>query len=395
MHLKAQFAQLSTLLVTLGLGLAPAARPVQAGIIVYEDEDGPTRVEVGGRIQIQYLSTDAIGEERRDEVFFRRLRPYILATVTENWIGKIQIDFGRAIDADEVAIKDAYIQYTGWNNLKLTIGNAKPFFSREFLTSSKRQQTVERGFVGDHNFATPDRALGFKLEGRNDSQKVTWGISAGAQHHDPDARRIDFDTPVNTKADWNEGLLASGRIDFHPRGFIKFDQGDFHSDQLKYNFSLAAFSWSNDGDVNVYTGDDGTSLSDSKADLDSSTGLEVSAGLRGHGWSFDAEYQLIRAETVVSDFNGGVYVGGGTDIDEFQIEGGYMLPNVNMEVVGKWETQDADGFEDTWEATEIGLNYFWNQHKTKVQFTYRMGRNVLGVADSETNSFFMQWQFVF
>jgi len=393
--MKAQFGQLSILLATLGLGLATAPPPASAGIVVYEEEDGPKKVEVGGRIQVQYLSTDAIGEERRDEVFFRRLRPYILATVTENWIGMIQVDFGIAIEGDEVAIKDAYMQYSGWENLKLTIGNAKPFFGREFLASSKRQQTVERGFVGNHNFGTPDRALGFSLAGQNESRKITWGVSAGAEHHDPDARRLDLDTPVNRMEDWNQGLLVTARADFHPNGFMAFDQGDFHTDEIKYNFSVAAYSWSNDGDNNSYTDDDGMSLSDSRADVDSATGFELSAGLRGHGWSFDAEYHRISADTVVSDFTGGIYVGGSTDIDEFQIEGGYMLPNVKMEIVGRWETQDADGFENAWTATDVGLNYFFNKHKIKVQLTYRMGKNVLGVADSETNSFFMQWQFVF
>ncbi len=393
--MKALSAQLSTFLATFGLSLALAPQPARAGIVVYEDEDGPTKVEVGGRIQIQYLNLSPTGEESVDSIFFRRLRPYILATVTENWIGKIQVDFGKSLDANEVAVKDAYMQYTGWHNLKLTIGNAKPLFSREFLASSKRQQTVERGFVGDHNFGTPDRALGFKLEGQNESRKITWGASFGGQRHDPDARRIDFDTPANQDTDWNEGLLASARIDFHPNGFMKFDQSDFHTDEFKWNVSLAAFSWNNDGDNNTYSDEDGGSLNDSKADLDASTGFEVSAGLRGHGWSFDAEYNKLTGDTVVEDFTGGIYIDGSTDMDKFQVEGGYMLPNANLEIAGKWQFQEADGHETRWEATEIGLNYFLNEHKLKVQLTYRMGRNVFGVDGDDADSIFLQWQFVF
>ena len=38
------------------------ALPAAAGIVVYEEEDGPKKVEVGGRIQIQYVNTDAVGE---------------------------------------------------------------------------------------------------------------------------------------------------------------------------------------------------------------------------------------------------------------------------------------------------------------------------------------------
>ncbi len=373
--------------------LVSLASPAAAGVVVYE-EDGK-KIEIGGRIQLQYASTDAVGDQTRDQVFFRRLRPYIAGTVTENWWGKIQFDFGKSVDSDEIAVKDAFMQYLGWDNMKFTIGNSKTPFSREFLASSKRQQTVERGFVGDHNFGTPDRQLGFKLEGNNDNKHVTWALALGAQHHDPDARRIDFDTPVNNKSDWNEGVVVAGRVDFHPWGHVKFDQGDFHSDEVKFNFSLAAFTWTNDDDNNTYTNALGLSTSSSKADLDSAEGFEISAGLRGRGLSIDAEYQLISADTLDSSFTGGVYRDGTTDLDKFQIEGGYMLPGNRFELVAAWEMLDADNYQDTWEATELGVNYFWNKHKTKVQFTYRMGENLLGVSGDDTDTLFVQFQYVF
>jgi hypothetical protein len=368
--------------------------PATAGIEVYES--GDKFIEIGGRIQIQYLRTEPDDGEARDQVFFRRLRPYIAGSVTKNWSGKIQFDFGKSIDGDEVAIKDAYMQYKGWKNKTLTIGNSKTPFSREFLTSSKRQQTVERGFVGDHNFGTPDRQLGLRLEGQNSSKKITYMVAVGSEHHDPDVRRMDFDTPVNNKEDWNEGLVVAGRIDFHPMGFMKFDQGDFRSDEWKSNFSVGFFSWSNDDDNNTYTDSTtGQSTSSSKADLDSAEGLELSAGVRGKGVSVDAEFNLVSGDTVDSGFTGGIYRGGTTDLDQFQIEGGYMLANTPIELVGKWETLDADNYEDSWNATELGVNYFWNEHKVKVQFTYRLGENVFGVRGSDRDTAFLQWQFVF
>ncbi len=377
-----------------GCALVASLAPPADGGIVVSDKDGK-KLEIGGRIQLQYLSTDAAGGDTEDTIFFRRLRPYIAGSVTENWWGKIQFDFGKSIDGNEVAIKDAYMQYKGWNNLTLTIGNSKTPFSREFLTSSKRQQTVERGFVGDHNFGSPDRQLGLKLEGHNASKKVTYAFAVGAEHVDPDVRRIDFDTPVNNASDWNEGLILAGRVDFHPRGFMKFDQGDFHSDEVKFNFSLAAFTWENDGDNNTLTAADGSSTSSSKADLDSAEGFEISAGLRGRGVSIDVEYDLISGDTVDPSFTGGVHQGGSTDLDKFQIEGGYMFRGNSFEIVGKWEFLDADNYQDAWEATEVGLNWFWSKHKAKVQFTYRMGENVFGVRGDDIDSTFVQFQYVF
>ncbi len=368
------------------------AAPATAGVVVYEE--GDKKVELGGRIQLQYVNVDD-GAESQDEVFFRRMRPYIAGTVSKDWWGKFQFDFGKSIDGNEVAIKDAYMQYKGWDNMTLTIGNSKTPFSREFLTSSKRQQTVERGFVGDHNFGTPDRQLGFKLEGQNESKKVTWAAAFGGQQIDPDARRLDFDTPVNNSADWNEGVVVAGRIDFHPKGFMKFDQGDFHSDETLYNFSLGFFTWTNDDDNNTYTDAAGNSTSSSKADVDSSDGFELSAGIRGHGFSADAEYQVVSADTVDTSFTGGAFLNGSTDFDKYQVEAGYMFTGNKFELAGKVESIDADNYQTAWEAKEVALNYFWNKHKVKVQFVYRMDENVFGVQGDDLDTALMQWQFVF
>ncbi len=373
---------------------ATLAAPAAAGVVVYEE--GDKKIEIGGRVQIQYLRIDPDDGEATDQIFFRRLRPYISGTVTKDWVGKIQFDFGKTLDGDEVAVKDAYMQYTGWRSMELTIGNSKTPFSREFLTSSKRQQTVERGFVGDHNFGTPDRQLGFRLEGHNDSKKVNWALALGGEQHDPDVRRMDLDSPANNAADWNEGLVIAGRIDFHPRGQMKFDQGDFHSDSFKSSFSVAVFSWTNDDDNNTRTDPvTGLSTSSSKADLDSAEGFELSAGVRGKGLSLDAEYQLISGDTVDPTFSGGIYRSGTTDLDKMQIEGGYMLEGSPVELVAAFEALDADNYETSWDATELGVNYFWNRHKVKVQFTYRMGQNVFGVRGDDADTGLLQWQFVF
>ena len=150
-----------------------------AGIVVHED--GDKKIEIGARVQVQYHMEDPDGGESSDELFFRRLRPYIQGSVSKNWLAKVQFDVGKASGDNEVAIKDAWIRYTGWDGLKLTIGNQKMPFSREFLTSSKRQQLVERTFVGDHNYGTPDRMIGFRLDGASDSKKVTWGYRPGSR----------------------------------------------------------------------------------------------------------------------------------------------------------------------------------------------------------------------
>jgi len=370
------------------------ALPTQAGVVVYEE--GDKKIEIGARIQIQYLRIDPDGADSQDDFFFRRLRPYVKGTVTENWLGKIQLDFGESEESDELKIKDAYARYLGIANNTITLGNSKAPFSREFLASSKRQQLVERSFTGDHNFGSPARQLGVRWDGQIENKKITYAACIGAQNHDPGVNRMDFGSPVNNQSDWNQGWLGAARIDFHPLGFAKFDQADFHSEALRFNFSLAGFSWSNDEDNNSLTDPlTGLATDPDKVDLDSAVGLGVSAGLRGHGFSADAEYQQISADTVDSEFTGGLYRNGTTDLNIFAIEGGYMIPGISLELVGGWDSFDADNYQSKFERTSIGLNWYWNKHKAKLQTTYRMVKNFLGSKGADQDVVMVQMQFVF
>ncbi|NHZ73831.1 MAG: hypothetical protein GWP16_05120, partial [Nitrospirae bacterium] len=376
------FTRLSTTLIAMCVAIVSVAPvPSSAGIKVYED--GDKFIEIGGRIQLQYLyfsESPAEGEgESADTIFFRRIRPYIAGSVTKNWWGKIQFDFGKALDSNEVALKDGYMQYIGFKNHKIFIGNAKSVFSREYLASSKRQQTVERWFVGQHNFGNPDRMLGFRIDGNTDSKRFEYKLNVGGESFDPDNRRMDFDTPANDAGDFNLGWVAAGRVTFYPKEPIKRDQGDFTRGSFNYAVEAAAFAWTNNEEDLTYTDVvDGLQVcnNDKKCDLDNANGWELSGGLRGHGLSVDLEYNQIFGEMVAKNVNSGMYVDGETTIKKWQLEGGYMLGNLPLEFVYKRDSMDTDGYAKKWYANDIGINYFFNQHKAKVQVLYRMESNV-------------------
>lgn len=366
------------------------AVPASAGIVVYED--GDKFVEIGFRVQFQYHRTDTDGGPSEDEFFFRRLRPYIEGTVTENWEGKLQFDLGKAEDTNEVAVKDAYMMYKGFENLELYIGNTNTPFSREMLTSSKKQHLVERTFTGDHNYGSPDRQLGFRLDGHNESNKIEYSVALGSESVDPDAARLDFDSPVNRNSDFNDGIVIAGRVDFHPLGYLEKNQHAF-SRERKFTIGLAVFSWTNDDDNNTYT-DGGVSTSSSKADVDSADGFEVSAAFRAAGWSIDAQINTLSADLVDDGFTGGLFRNGTTDLDVTSLEGGYMFPNNRFELVGGFESLDADNYQDSWDRTSFGFNTFWNKEKVKLGVTFRQNSNVDGVRNADADELFVQWQFV-
>ena len=380
-----------------GFMIVAVVGPTGAGVVVYEE--GEKRIEIGGRIQLQYLSSDPAGGSSTDDLFFRRLRPYVQGTVTKDWLAKIEFDLGKANDSDEVAIKDAYVQYGGWKNHKITVGSAKTPFSRKNLTSSKRHQLVETNFAGDHNFGSPDRQLGLRLDGQALDRKITYAAALGSEEHDPAIGKLDFESPTNTQSDWNQGVVVAARIDYHPRGLMKFDQGDFRSDDWKYSFSAAAFNWSNDDDNNTFTDSttgmvNAAGLTAGKVDLDRANGIELSAGIRGNGLSADVENQMIDADTVDPAFTGGLYLNGTADLHIMAVEAGYMF-HKKVEVVAGWDSMDTDNFTDGVRRTSVGLNWFLNQHKTKLQTTFRSWENVGGVTGVDLDELFAQFQFVF
>jgi len=366
--------------------VATATPRAEAAGVTYQD--GDKYVKLGGRIQLQYHMADPDGGEKTDAMFFRRLRPYIEGSVHKDWVGKFQFDLGKAEDDDEISIKDAYLQYKGIDGLKITIGNANFPFSRELLASSKTQQLVERTFVGDHNYGTPDRNLGIHLTGEAAEKKLTYGFSVAQASVDPSTSKIDFDTPVNRDGDFHDGWMIGGRVDFHPLGYLKMEQGDFKR-EVKATIGVAAYTWSNDKDTYgaVPPADSG---------LDTVNGFEVSGAFRGAGFSVDAEYNLFQAEVFNETFTGGLYQNGETDLENLAVEAGYMVVPMMLELIAGYEAQDADNYAEAWNRTSVGANYFFSKnHDIKLQATYRMGENLGGTKDKDEDELFVQMQYVF
>jgi len=359
----------------LASGLATAAG------IKFVDAEGHW-LKIGGRVQLQYHTMDPSTGTSTEEVLLRRLRPYIQGG-DESWHAKIQWDMGKS-SGD---LRDAYFAHTGWSWGTVYVGNYTTPFSREGLTSSKQMQFVERTLAGDHNYGVSDRQAGIHLVG-SESDTMTWAMSVAKAAIDPDNGRIDFDTVVSleTGEDWSEGSLVGWRLEYHPQGLAPYAQGDF-GDELKTVFGLAGYNWQSDGN--------NQDAERENKDLEEVTGIELSGGLRGGGFSFDAEYNIIDALLVETDITDGLYQDSRTTLNIFAIKGGYMVLPGKVEVVAGYDTQNADGYDKNWTQTSIGANYFVRNHDIKYQLTYRMGENVDGEAGSDLDELFVQAQYMF
>ncbi len=386
-----------------GLCLTPSV--AAAGITVYQE--GDKFVKIGGRIQLQYHYEDPdhadplVSDDSSDDLFFRRFRVYVEGGLYKDWSGKFQWEMGKAKDDDELQVKDAFMQYTGVRNLKIRLGNNDFAFSREYLTSTKRLQLVERPFTGDHNYGVPDKNLGLHFIGHAAGKKITYGASAASASIDPDVKKLDFDTPVNRDDDFNEGWMAGGRVEFHPLGEIKYAQGDFDRD-VKFAVGAGAYRWSNDDDNNTYTKDDGTLEGEAfedgnlvKVDVDDVTGAEASASFRGYGLSIDGQYNSYEADSVVSNVTAGIFENGEADLESYSVKGGYMVIPSRLELAAGYQVLDADTYAEEWTRTSFGLNWFIKKHDIKLQLTHRVGENVDGVKDEDLDEAFLQAQYIF
>lgn len=386
-------------LAVIFMTLAPALVSA-SGITVYKD--GDKYVKLGGRMQLQYHMSDpdtgSSSDTTTDELFFRRFRPYIEGSLHKDWMGKFQWDMAKAKtagDDDEVSVEEAYFRYKGFKNVDVTIGNYVFPFSRENITSSKEKQLVEPPFTGNHDYGTPANNAGIHLTGHIMEKKlVTWGLSAASACIDPDNTKLDFDTPVNRKVDFNQGWIVGGRIDYHPFGELKFSQGDF-ARELKATIGVGAFNWSNDDDNNTYTNAAGVSTSATKADIDSVTAFEISGALRYAGFSIDAEYNLFNVDTIDPTVTNGIYKNGTTDLKNWSVCGGYMIVRDIIELVAAYESQDADNYAEAWNRVDLGVNWFLKKQDIKLQLTYRMGESVNGIKNNDLNELYVQAQYVF
>jgi hypothetical protein len=318
-----------------------------------------------------------------DDLDFRRLRPY-LAFERGAWEGIIQVDFA----GSNHAIKDAFITYKGNDWGKLAVGNHTVPFAREQITSSKRQQLVERTFVGDHDFGVPDRQMGVSLAGVQRAN-LQWALGAFKAGIDPSINKLDFVTTADNAAEY-DGNLFGGRLDWYPRGGFKMAQGDFgNTDPLLIGLGANAYIWRNDDDRVV----------DPASDYDAIDGVGIDLAVRWRGLSVDAAYQHFSTKTLDAGFTGGMIENGEGDFATWAIEGGYMIVPDHLELTAAYQVLDVDALADKDSRFSVGVNYFFDAHNTKLQLTYEAGDSVFDVdgntiRGADQNRLFLQLQHV-
>lgn len=136
-------------------------------------------VKFGGRLQIDTALYDEDRTELGSGTELRRARLFAAGNLDEDWAYKAQFDFA----GDEIAGKDLFLRYSGFDSATVTLGNQKVPFSLDELTSSKYLTFMERALP--NAFATGRRiginvqrnAEGYTLAGMAYGQSVTDSVN--------------------------------------------------------------------------------------------------------------------------------------------------------------------------------------------------------------------------
>lgn len=120
-------------------------------------------LSLGGRIQADYVYYDEDNIDMGSGTEIRRTRLFASGDIADDWKYKAQYEFA----GNGTEIKDVYIQYTGWDFGKITVGQFKQEQGLDVLTSSKYQTFMEpSGFLAA---LAPVRRIGIGLSGDSDT----------------------------------------------------------------------------------------------------------------------------------------------------------------------------------------------------------------------------------
>jgi phosphate-selective porin OprO/OprP len=198
---KALQAAMAAVLLLNGGHTAMADTTVShTGPLKWETNEGEFKLQVGGRVMVDgaVYDEDNVELDGENGTEFRRARLFVAGTMFHDWDWKAQYDFA----GNETTMKDAYIRYTGFKPMKITVGQFKQPFGLEELTSSKYITFMERAMPVEA-FATSRRiGLGFNGTGGN----WTWAASLyGREEGDETEGDEGYGAGARlTWAPWNE-----------------------------------------------------------------------------------------------------------------------------------------------------------------------------------------------
>jgi len=201
----------------------PAAPAADSGVAVTLDDtgfraisnDGDYAIKIGARVHAEYSNHSGDGylrdigvNEPENGTSLRRARLESSGIVAREWGWAAEVDFAN----DEVAVKDFWLRYLGFEGLSITVGNQKQPYSLSIEMSSNDIPYIERS-VADFLLAPfVDRAVGLRVDTSGDHWFFAGGVFGEALSRDFD----DFDDSDDDDLRRTQGWGTSGRFVYAP-----------------------------------------------------------------------------------------------------------------------------------------------------------------------------------
>lgn len=350
----------------------------------WQTADKRFKLSVGGRLQVRFTAdffdNGANSTNDEDELDFDvpRARVWLQGNVFETYL-KYKFQFDIAGDEADTKVsfpngssptfsstnrltemKDGYFDFTKWKYFSLRGGQFKVPYSRHQLTSSGKQEFVDRG-ITDKVFA-PGRNVGLMVHGK-----------AGGEASDLFEYYFGaFDGEGENKTNNDEGLMFAGRLAVNPLGGVKYTESDTgHSDD--FVLAVAVNGWIHEDDNHTGAGDDW------------SIGADIAAFYKGFFAMFEIHYR----ENDVS---------GGSDVEiiGWIAQLGYFIVPHEFEIAIRASNIDWDNNGSGDSARReylIVLGYFWHAHNMKIQLDFGRIEDHEGDHDDNVDEWRLRIQF--
>lgn len=355
---------------------------VEAGYkdnIYLKTSDNIFRLDIYGYGQFRYTyqTNDITGAEDLSNFQVQRVRLGF-----KGYVGHDKLKYQMLLSAsqsgefDKVSLLDWFVDYAPSKECGIRAGQFKVPYSTSFTISASELQFIERTQV-DSNFRL-DRDNGVNLYGKLLDSMLTYNIGA-------------YNGEGRNKSNPDNGMLYAARLMFEPFGKYAYHESDNEiSDKLLMLVS-AAYAVSNDqaGSTNTNLN---ARLATTALGISDVTGSNAFVGAKYRGASVHGEYfnRVINPQTKgLSD----------ETAEGYYIQGGYFVMPKTLEVAARYEyfEPNKDKAEDLRKEYGIGVNYFINGHRNKIQadifkITDEAGKTKEGEEDSRLR---VQYQLAF
>jgi hypothetical protein len=313
-------------------------------------------VALSNRVQARFTHAEAASGPDIDSFRIRRAKTSIEGRIYEDWKFKLQANWVGVNSVEGVTfdpatqtlrptigrgptLEDAEIWYARNPLATIWVGQGKVTFGRQELTSSGKQQFVDRSVVAARFY--PGRDQGLALLGVNQSKTFEYNLG------------LYNGNLLNRAANDNDEFMYVGRVVWTPFGEYKLEESSLdYPDSPRLALGLAY--------LDNTLGTD-TAAGNTKVGIERLNG-EVAFKLGG--LNMVGEYVTETAEPEATGIE--------TDTDGFYGQVGFLFPNRKFELAGRYAEFDSDipvptsAFPD---VTEQGaaLSWYFAKHNHKLQ----------------------------